>query len=281
MRKPIPESWGLNESQVKEIFEVEKRQADILCKAPPNERKKLYGPVYEDYFKQLPFHPQFTIKADDKKKKERVDFQLAQLMPFINKETAFAEIGAGDCSLSLAVASKCKQVYALEVSEEIVSGINFPENVEPIIFDGFDIPIGENSVDLVYSNQLMEHLHPEDAKDQAKSILKMLKPGGRYICITPNKLLGPHDISRFFTEELLCFHLKEYSGTDLRNLFLEFGYKKVEFYSIIKGKKMNIPFFVIRLVEQFVSNFNQTTRAKFAKRHLFRIVLNATFSAVK
>lgn len=281
MRKAIPENWGLNENQIKEIFEVEKKQASILRTAPPNKRKELYGPAYEAYFKQLPFHPQFTIKANDQKKKERVDYQYAQVRPFLNKESTFVEIGAGDCSLSLAASKLCKQVYALEVSDEIVSGINFPDNVKPIIFDGFNIPIEENSVDVAYSNQLMEHLHPEDAKDQAKSILKILKPNGRYICITPNKLFGPHDISRFFTEELVGFHLKEYAGSDLRDFFLELGFRRVEFYSILKGKKIAIPFFLIAIFEQFVSMFNHERKAKFAKMRLFSIVLNATFAAVK
>jgi hypothetical protein len=31
----------------------------------------------------------------------------------------------------------------------------------------------------------MEHLHPEDAFEQLRNIIRALAPGGRYVCITP------------------------------------------------------------------------------------------------
>jgi predicted SAM-dependent methyltransferase len=34
------------------------------------------------------------------------------------------------------------------------------------------------SVDLAYSNQLMEHLHPDDASEQLANVYRALKPGG-------------------------------------------------------------------------------------------------------
>ena len=281
MRKTIPINWGLSEEQVVQIFEVEKQQAEILRKASSTERKSLYGPVYEAYFQQLPFHPQFTIKSNEAEKKERVDFQLARVKPFLKEESSFMEIGAGDCSLSIAASKYCKKVYTLEVSEEIVAGLAFPENVSPVIFDGFNIPIEDNMIDLAYSNQLMEHLHPDDAIDQGKSIYRVLKPKGRYICITPNKHFGPCDISRFFTDELVGFHLKEYSGSNLKDIFEKIGFYKVEFYTIIKGRKINIPFLIVKLFEKFITLFNHQTKDKLAKRRIVSSVLNATVVAIK
>ena len=128
------------------------------------------------------------------------------------------------------VAKAFKKVIALEVSDEIVSNIDFPKNASCVIFDGFNIPLNENSADVAYSNQLMEHLHPEDAEEQLMSIYKILKPGGTYTCITPNRLTGPHDISRFYTSELVGFHLKEYSATDLKNVFKKVGFSIIIFF---------------------------------------------------
>ena len=65
-----------------------------------------------------------------------------------------------------------------------------------MIINGVDLMLENNSIDVVYSHQLMEHLHEEDAIDQLQSIYNALRPGGKYICITPNKVLGPWDISR-------------------------------------------------------------------------------------
>src|SRR6185295_10939699 len=119
-------------------------------------------------------------------------YQLRQILPFIKGTETFLEIGAGDCSLSVAVASICKEIIALEVSNEIAGVSGLPNNVKLILFNGFDIPLEDASVDISYSNQLMEHLHPSDAGDQLRSIFRVLRKGGSYICITPNRITGPH-----------------------------------------------------------------------------------------
>ena len=130
------------------------------------------------------------------------------------------EIGAGDCALSLALAAHARQVYAVEVSREIAHTEDAPENFELLITDGRSIPVEPNSVDVAYSNQLMEHLHPDDALEQLNGILSALRPGGKYICFTPNRLLGPSDISQYFEDEVASgFHLREYSNRELRDLF--------------------------------------------------------------
>ena len=72
------------------------------------------------------------------------------------------------------------------------------------------------SVDLAFSDQLMEHLHPDDAVEQLRNIHRALKPGGVYVCVTPNRLYGPSDISAFFDDEARGFHLKEYSLDEIR-----------------------------------------------------------------
>lgn len=80
---------------------------------------------------------------------------------------------------------------------------------------------------MAYSNQLMEHLHPDDAVEQLRNIHHVLRPGGVYICITPNKLCGPHDVSRGFDEKPTGFHLKEYDNRDLTRLFRQAGFRRV------------------------------------------------------
>jgi predicted SAM-dependent methyltransferase len=51
----------------------------------------------------------------------------------------------------------------------------------------------------------MEHLHPDDAFEQLKQIYTALTPGGLYICTTPNRLTGPHDVSKYFDETAAGF----------------------------------------------------------------------------
>ena len=75
----------------------------------------------------------------------------------------------------------------------------------------------------------MEHLHPDDAVDQLKNIYNALVNGGKYICITPNRLTGPHDISKYFDNVATGFHLKEYTVTELSGLFREVGFSDCSF----------------------------------------------------
>ena len=63
-------------------------------------------------------------------------------------------------------------------------------NFELIISDGISIPVPAGSIDFAYSNQLMEHLHPDDAESQLENVFTALRPGGAYLCITPNRLLA-------------------------------------------------------------------------------------------
>jgi ubiquinone/menaquinone biosynthesis C-methylase UbiE len=279
---PIPQEWNLTEEQLYKIYTVEKEQAAKLRNANSKEdRKKLYGPVYEYYFSQLPFHSQFTVKNDSNKIKKRVDHQWHQLKPFMNKKAVFIELGAGDCSFSLAVSNEFAKVYALEVSQEITKEIKFPENVECVIFDGFNIPFSYNTIDVVYSNQLMEHLHPDDAIEQLTSVFNVLKKGGTYTCITPNKLIGPADISRFYTKNLVGFHLKEYSTTDLSRLFRKIGFSKVYAHIYVKGQYIFIPLFVLQGIEFLLSLFSIKIRKRVTQLSIINRLFNAFITAKK
>ena len=84
-------------------------------------------------------------------------------------------------------------------------------------------------------DQLMEHLHPDDALDQLQNIFTALTSAGVYLCITPNRLNGPHDISMYFDEVATGFHLHEYTITELSDLFKKVGFSKVRVYIWKRG----------------------------------------------
>jgi SAM-dependent methyltransferase len=151
------------------------------------------------------------------------------------------EIGVGDGAVSLEMSKYVYRVYALDVSDELLSRINPPPNFEFRLFNGLELPFPDNSIDIAYSNDVLEHLHPEDACDQLTSLLRVLRPGGKYICITPNRLSGPHDISSHFDEVATGFHLKEYTVGELCALFRGVGFSKVETFLTVKGRWLTPP----------------------------------------
>jgi SAM-dependent methyltransferase len=209
-------------------YEVERELADRLRNATREQRRGLYGPVYDELYKRVPHHPQLARKASPELTSQALGPQLRILKPYLHLETRILEIGPGDCTLSLAIAPRVRQVYGLDVSEEITQTLDLPSNFKLILSDGTSVPLPPDSVDVAYSNQLMEHLHPDDALEQLSGICRALRPGGVYICITPNRLNGPHDISRHFDPIATGFHLKEYTVTELSDLFKSVGFSKVQ-----------------------------------------------------
>ncbi len=216
-----------SDAELEHHYRVEIELAGRLRSAPRAERLGLYGAVYDELYRRVPSHPQLTRKVSDAERRAGVVRRIALLNPFIKPDTVFLEIGAGDGSLPIEVAQRARQCYALDVSREILSGVQHPR-VETVLSDGCSVPVPAETVTLAYSFQVMEHIHPDDALEQLRNLFAALAPGGSYFCVTPNRLNGPHDVSKFFDLEARGFHLKEYTITELEALFRAVGFRKVE-----------------------------------------------------
>ena len=281
--KKVPDFWNyLTDDQVYKMYESEIKHSNRLRIVDSEKRKSLYEKVYEDYYSELPFHPAFKVKKNTDLQKNRLDFQLNKLIPIINKSENFVEIGAGDCALSKKISPYVSKIYALEISETYASQSNeLPSNMEIVIFDGFNFPFEARSIDFIYSNQLIEHLHSDDALEQLKSIFNCLKKGGKHMCITPNRLLGPGDISGHFGNEPIGFHLKEYTDLELRSILKSIGFKKFKFQTIVKGKSIYIPFFVKWIIEKYFLQISKKKREKLLKYKAINIIFNTVIIAEK
>ncbi len=227
-----PRSW----ERLRFHYAVERGLADRLKNARREERARLYPEVYDELFQTVPDHPQLSRKAAPSAHGAGLRSQLRLLERFIRPRCTFLEIGPGDCRLSCAVADRVGDVYAVDVSHEITRGQRLPPNVSLVLTDGTSIPVPPGTVDVAYSNQLMEHLHPEDAEEQVTNVYRALAPGGVYICATPNRLSGPHDISEHFDEVATGLHLKEYTTSELQRIFRAAGFKRVA--SVVKVKRV-------------------------------------------
>ncbi len=93
--------------------------------------------------------------------------------------------------------------------------------------DKFEPP---DTYDVVVSDQVIEHIHPDDLESHLKSVYSILKRGGRYIFSTPNKYTGPHDVSRVFRlNEPAGMHLKEYTCRELFEATRRAGFDSVHY----------------------------------------------------
>ncbi len=260
---------------------VERELADRLRRASREERATLYGMVYDELFQKVPDHPQLTRRRDGSAVQSAIAPQLRLLERFLKPETVFLEVGAGDCRLSLAVAARVRKVYAVDVSAQIAQFGDAPPGFELIISDGTSIPAPGGSVELVYSNQLMEHLHPEDAHDQLRAIHAALAPGGRYICITPNALSGPHDISKYFDDSATGFHLREYTAAELAKIFRRVGFTRVQALHGARGRFVLGPVWPLIWLERALAGLPARVRRACGRNVLIRALLGIQLVGVK
>lgn len=239
--RPPPSRGRLTPEQIRAHYLVERELAQRLLSAGRDGRRVLYNELYDELFSRVPFHPQIQKKQDPAYREQEIASQLRLLRRFFDGNGVFLEIGAGDCALSNRIADHFRLVYAVDVSERISQGVGLKDNVRFILSDGTSIPVPAGSVDVAYSNQLMEHLHPDDAMEQLGNIHAALAPGGLYLCVTPNRLSGPHDVSRYFDEIARGFHLKEYVFSELRQVFRQVGFADVRALTGLAGRYRRLP----------------------------------------
>jgi SAM-dependent methyltransferase len=262
-------------------YVVELELADRLRRATRQERRRLYQVVYDELFRMVPDHPQLTRKASSEDKVRAVQHQMSFLSRFLKTNSTLVEIGPGDCSLSFEAAKSVREVYAVDVSPEITQNKETPSNFRLFISDGCNIPLSDCSVDVVYSNQLMEHLHPDDALEQLAEIYRVLAPGGVYVCVTPNRLGGPDDISTYYDHVATCFHLKEYTTKEIVALFKQTGFIRVKAWAGGRGKYISVPPLAVCIVEQLLSWFPPAIRTTLARTLPFRMLLGIRVAAMK
>ncbi len=239
---------------------LERQLSDQLRAAPREHRVGLYTSVYSELFQALPDHPQRWTEPSSST--ARVDVQLRWFSGELRPDSRFLEIGCGNAALSCSVAAHVDTAYGLDVTDTLIDFALVPPNFTYLQTIDTKIPLPSALIDLAYSNQVMEHLHPDDAIEQLAEVYRVLKPGGQYICITPSRVTGPHDISGYFDYEATGLHLREYDYGALRALFSRVGFRYFSCCAMVRGRIMRIPYAALRAAECILSAAPDALRAR-------------------
>jgi SAM-dependent methyltransferase len=273
-----------SEVQLREHYLVERELAARLRNASKEERRELYSQVYDELLERVPHHPMLRPRRDlaaTGKRGRKVTQALEFVRRFLSPDHVLMELGAGDCAMSIRACSETPRVYAVEVSEQITSDVEPPDNFRLVLTDGCNIPLPDGVADVAYSDQLMEHLHPEDAEHQLHEIRRCLAPNGVYVCVTPNRLYGPRDISEYFDEVATGLHLREYCARDIRATFLRAGFSRVKFYVGGRGWFIACPYQLIALVERALEPLPYRLRKRLGDNGPARAFLGLRVAAFK
>ena len=240
-------------------FILEKELANELRNSSASDRKVLYQKLYNKLFSTF---PEIATNLDSSEG-DRIAWQMKLIKHLYDKEKIFLEIGAGDCLLSKQLARHFKKIVAYEVASSIPFIENKPDNLEIRIFNGVDMNEENGSVDIIYSNQVFEHLHPEDVAPILSAYHTFLKEKGKIVVITPHRLTGPHDISRYFTDDAEGFHMKEYTYKEMKSVLKTGGFKKIRgFVGYSKWGYMGININLLILAEKIYGVFPKSFRKK-------------------
>ena len=97
------------------------------------------------------------------------------------------DVGAGTGLLALAAAQRVTHVSALDVSPAMCRHLEREcnrrglANVEVLVNAATDLPLADNSVDVVVSNYCFHHLSDGEKARALKQIGRVLRPGGRLV----------------------------------------------------------------------------------------------------
>jgi len=143
------------------------------------------------------------------------------------------EVGSGKGAMITYLASLGHDCTATEITRERGQKlVTSDTGVKWVITDGVHLDLFEQKekYDLVVSDQVIEHFHPDDIHIHFQTANKILKPGGRYIFGTPHLYTGPSDVSAVFgCSAAKGMHLKEYTYRELIKAAKASGFTKVSY----------------------------------------------------
>lgn len=264
--------------------------AKRLRECNPQERKILYSEAYSAVSK-------LGIKrfsSDDPECRTAGSSKIIaqSLSHLVKRNDRVLEIGCGRGYTSLKLAPKVKSMVGIDVSDSVIAESNELitkygiKNLEVRLVSAFELKENfiKNEFDACISIDTIEHLHPDDAKEHLRQIFYVLKPGGRYIIQMPNRLNGPHDITKqIFPGEhhALGFHLNESTYQEMIKIMRSIGFNRFKVFIPIKFLKLDLnpmitPYHISFTYEKLYNIF-----PNFFRQHFFDKLISIRIIAFK
>ena len=273
-------SAGRTRERLRDHFLVERELAERLkASGSFEERRRITAEVYDELYRRVPDHP--MRDGENVAARERsVTWRMRQIAPYLRRGSVFLDVGAGDCRLAARVAKRARAAYALDVhfGERLQDE---PPNLRRVVTDGRSVDIPEGSVDVAFSDQVVEHVHPDDVLEHLKNIRNALRPGGVLFCVTPNRLYGPSDVSGYFDDVACGLHLREYSMREITALLREAGFGSVQPWIGARGWYMRLPIVLLIAMEAGFEALPSRARRRIASLAPMRALLGVRVAAFR
>ena len=149
------------------------------------------------------------------------------------------DVGCSTGTLVRALLGLGYDAHGIDISEDLVTkaqelaknsfGRDLSERFSVGNFLRLDF--GSQTFDFIHSNDVLEHIHPDEAADFLLKCRRLMRPGGVLWLITPNRLTGPGDATTLklpWGTPAIGLHLKEYTLAELSALLRQANFRKVE-----------------------------------------------------
>lgn len=205
---------------VRQHVELEGILTDRLIASSSAERTSMFEEAYTELYSKLPWLASTGFSGG-----------LEPWIMLMSPGSKVYEVGSGNGSLARLLARNGFKVTATEITEERGQrSAAEPDGMRWRLTDGVHLDKFEEpeSYDYVVSNQVAEHLHPEDILTHFRTARILLKPGGSYIARTPHRRHGPQDLTRVFKlKQPVFMHLHEFTYCEFDSICSECGYSRV------------------------------------------------------
>lgn len=210
----------VSEEQVRAHLRLERRLTAELLASRPADRWETFERCYGELYREL----SWLNEADPMRP---LDDWPALLGPASRR---IYEVGSGQGGLARALVHAGYEVEATEVTRERGGEREERPGLTWSVTDGVHLErFAERApYDAVISDQVVEHLHPDDLGRHLRGALAILAPGGRYVLRTPHAHLGPADVSGVFGfDRPVGMHLREYTYGDMADAAHRAGFVRV------------------------------------------------------
>lgn len=224
----IPKDAPLTEEMILAHWKLEQRLTRELLESTPENRWETFERCYTTLYGELEWLNRLTGGTDTTPAAERYR-HWAELIGTPPKSVY--EIGSGKAAMIGYLAQLGHQCTATEVTRErgAKHAVEHP-NLRWTQTDGVHLGNFEphNTHDFVLSDNVIEHMHPDDLISHLEGAREILKPGGQYLMAVPHRWFGPWDVSKVFKYEIASgMHLKEYTHRELRQAVHRAGFSAV------------------------------------------------------
>lgn len=150
----------------------------------------------------------------------------------IGRNKSVIDIGCGTGLLVRSLAASQAKVVGVDICSSLIetatANASHLNNTQFLCTSIEEAPFAPQSFDAACSIAVLEHLHPGALGHHVSRIYSLLRPGGIFIIQTPNRLDGPHDVSRHFVplgRPAEGLHLREYTKRELVTILKTAGFR--------------------------------------------------------